>query len=193
MIQKIMKCGLIGGFILFVWGAVSWTVLPWQKAQINSFADEKEVQSAISNNITGSGLYLLPNLNRYANKSDQLSAAKDRMSEGPFATVVVMANGRSPSMVGNAICTLIVKIISACLVTWLLLKTTNPLEFTKSVKFILVVGILIALSATLPYVIWFGYPGSFAMASLIEIVFGWFFASLAIAKILVKVNHHRKA
>ncbi len=188
MIQRVVKCGLIGGFILFVWGAVSWSVLPWQKAQLHRFSDESEVRSAISDNIKGSGLYVLPNLNGYAATCDEQAEAKERMREGPFVTASIVANGRSPSMVGNAVCSLIVKIIAACLVTWLLLKT-GPLEYTKTIKFITVVGIVIALSATLPYVIWFGYPGSFAIGSMIEIVIGWFLAGLAIARVLV----HRRA
>jgi len=189
-IQRIVKCGLIGGFILFVWGAVSWTVLPWQKAQINTFEDESDVRSAIRNNIKGSGLYVLPNLNAYANNPDKLADAKARMIEGPYATIAVTANGRNPSMVGSAIASLIVKIISACLVTWLLLKTTLPLHYNSSIKFITVVGIVIAIATTIPYVIWFGFPGAFAIGAMIEIVFGWFFASLAIARILERPHKH---
>jgi len=185
MVERIMKCGLIGGFILFVWGAVSWTVLPWQKAQMYSFQDESEVRSAIKDNISGSGIYMLPNLNQY-NDPNALAAAKDKMAEGPFATVAVMADGKSPNRVGNAVASLIVKVIAACLVSWLLLKSAQPLEFTKSVKFITVVGIVVALAATMPYLIWFGFPASFAIGSIIEIVFGWFFASLAIARLAVR-------
>ncbi len=190
MRHTIIKCGLIGGFILFIWGAVSWSVLPWQKGQMNSFSSEKEVRSAISDNVSGSGLYILPNLQKYAYNPDELAAAKDRISEGPYIVAAVSANGRNPSMAGSAVASLILKIVSACIVTWLLLRTVHPLDYHKSVKFITVIGILIALSANLPYVIWFGFPGGFAMGSIIEIVFGWFFAALAIARI---IPHKHKA
>jgi hypothetical protein len=184
MIQKIMKCGLIGGFILFVWGAVSWTVLPWQKSQVKSFSDESNVRSAIRNNIDGSGIYMLPSFNHCQGKPDEIASAKERMREGPFATITVMANGKNPSMVGGAVWSLIVKVIAACLVTWLLLHSAHPHEYNKSVKFITMIGIVIAIAATLPYAIWFGFPGSFAITSMLEIVIGWFLASLAIARIL---------
>jgi hypothetical protein len=184
-----MKSGLIGGFILFIWGAVSWTVLPWQRNQIQSFSDESDVRSTISSNISGSGLYVLPNLNNYAGNPEKLAAAKERMREGPFAMVAVSAEGKNPNMVAGAIESLILKIVAACLVTWLLLHT-HPTDFTKSVKFVTVVGIVVALLATIPYAIWFGFPGGFVIGSMIEIVFGWFFAGLAIARIVKVKKHH---
>lgn len=179
--QKIIKCGLIGGFILFIWGAVSWTVLPWQKAQIMSFSSEKDVRSAISDNISGSGLYVLPNLQNYANDPDGMAKAQARMAEGPYIVAAVAADGRSPNMVGRAVANLIVKIIAACLVTWLLVQTSQR-DFTKAVKFVTVAGVVIAILSTMPYAIWFAFPGNFVVASMIETIFGWFFAGLAIGK-----------
>lgn len=184
MVHKVIKCGLIGGFIVFLWGMISWTVLPWQKSQIMSFANETEVRNAIGDNMYGSGLYTLPNLHKYAHRPEELSSAKYRMSVGPYATVAVMADGRNPNMAGNAVAALAVDIIAACLVTWLLLKGSQALDFTKSVKFITVVGAVIAIAGAMPYVIWFGFPGSFAIGSMLETVVGWFFASLAISRML---------
>ena len=184
VVHKVIKCGLIGGFVIFLWGAISWTVLPWQKSQLKSFANETEVRNAIGDNMYGSGLYTLPNLHKYANRPEELSSAKYRMRVGPYALVAVMADGRNPEMAGNAVAALVVDVIAACLVTWLLLKSSQTLEFTKSVKFITVVGAVIAIAGTMPYVIWFGFPGSFAMGAMLETVVGWFFASLAISRML---------
>ncbi len=184
MMQRIMKCGLIGGFILFIWGAISWSILPWQKNQIKSFDNDYDVSSSISNNACCSGLYTVPNLHGYRNDPAQMDAAKERMREGPYAVIAVAANGRDPSMVGSAISTLIVKIIAASLVAWLLLTYSQgrPLEYTRSVKFITVVGIVVAILSAMPLLIWFAFPASFTIGMMIEIVFGWFFAGLAIAK-----------
>ena len=185
MVQRIMKCGLIGGLILFVWGAVSWTILPWQKGQMKSFSDESEVRSAIMDNAKGSGLYVLPNLHKYGNNAEEIAAAKARMAEGPYVVAAVSVEGRNPSMAGSSVLSLMLKIVAASLVTWLLFKTqqNNQLDFNKSVKFVTVVGVVIALLATIPYGIWFAFPAHFVIGSIIEIVFGWFFAGLAISKL----------
>ncbi len=190
--QKIMKCGLIGGFILFLWGAAFWTLMPWKKAQVKSFASEREVANAIRNNIDGSGLYLLPNLNDYVNKHSQLEAAKERMSEGPFATVAVRAYGKNPNIGADAITSFILRVIVVSLATVLLLKTQRPLDFTRSVKFFTIIGLIVAFMSTIPYFLWFGFPLSFSIASIIETAFGWLFAGLAVGRMVAEPQKKAK-
>ena len=106
----------------------------------------------------------------------------DKNIVGVFAAV--MAEGKDPSMAGPIVGSLIVKLIAACLVAWLLFQTR--LEYNKSVAFVTVVGFVLGFGAVMPYVIWFGFPGTFAISCIIESVFGWFFAGLAMAKMAGK-------
>ncbi len=182
MVQKIIKCGFIGGFILFIWGAAAWTILPWQMNQFKKFSDEKDVRFTIKDNAPQSGLYMIPYMN-YVNQDDVMEAKK-QMAEGPFVFAAVMKDGKNPSMVSSAISTLILKIVAACLVAWLLFQTR--LEYNKSVTFVVVVGLVLGFMATMPYVVWFGFPGVFAISCIIESVIGWFFAGLAMAKMAGK-------
>lgn len=177
MVQKIMKCGFIGGFILFIWGAAAWTILPWQMNQFKKFSDEKDVRFTIKDNAPESGLYMIPSAG--GNQDDQ-AEAKKQMAEGPFVFAAVMAQGKNPSMVGSAVAGLIVKIVLASLVAWLLFHT--KLDYNKSVTFVVVIGLILGIAATMPYVIWFGFPGMFAISCIIESLFGWFFAGLAMVK-----------
>jgi hypothetical protein len=179
VMQKIMKCGFIGGFILFIWGAAAWTILPWQMNQFKKFSDEKSIRFDIKDNAPQSGLYMIPSMN-YSNQDDMMEAKK-HMAEGPYVFAAVLTNGKNPNVAGSAIAAFVVKLIAACLVAWLLFQTR--LEYNKSVAFVTVVGFIIGLMATMPYVIWFGFPGMFAISCIIESVFGWFFAGLAMAKI----------
>jgi hypothetical protein len=182
MVQKIMKCGFIGGFILFIWGAAAWTILPWQTYQFKKFSNEKDVRFTIKDNAPASGLYTVPSMN-YSNAEEKAEFNK-QLAEGPFVFAAVMAQGKNPSMVGSIVAGLILKIVAACLVAWALFQTR--LEFNKSVTFVVVIGLVIGLLASMPYVIWFGFPGMFAISCIIESVFGWFFAGLAMAKIAGK-------
>jgi VanZ family protein len=182
MVQKIMKCGFIGGFILFIWGAVAWTILPFQMSQFKKFSDEKSVRFNIKENAPVSGLYTIPSYN-YSNQEEMMEAKK-HMAEGPFVFAAVMPHGKNPNMAGDMVGNLIVKIIAACLVAWLLFQTR--LEYNKSVTFVVVVGLVIGIMATMPYVIWFGFPGMFAISGIIESLFGWFFAGLAMSKMAGK-------
>jgi hypothetical protein len=184
--RKIITCAFVGGFILFFWAALSFTLLPSQKNQMKSFSDEKEVRDVIVDNIEGSGLYILPNLKDFCNKPAKLEAAKKRMEKGPFVVASVRACGKSSSMIGDAVVSLIFKIVSAGLATWLLMRTHHHRapDTASTVKFMVIVGVLVGLSTTVPYFIWFGFPLSFTLGSFIEILFGWLFAGLAIGSIL---------
>jgi hypothetical protein len=192
MMHKIIKCGLIGGFVLFIWGAVSWSVLPWQKNQMQTFSNESEVRSALGDRGNASGLYLVPNVYGYSNDPAGLAKAQGKMKEGPFAFVSLTAEGKNPSSAGSVIASLIVKIVGASLATWLLLKTASPMGYTKVVQYITMIGILLAVMSMVPLMIWFGFPANYVIGSMIDIVFGWFFAGLAIARIVMPV-HKAKA
>jgi hypothetical protein len=190
VIHRIVKCGLIGGFILFIWGAVSWTILPWQKSQMHRFSDEGDIRSAIKDNAHESGLYVMPNLQSYPRNSSDQADAKAKMEAGPFIVAAVSLDGRSSGTFGKMVGSLIVKIIAAGIATWLLIRSQYPHEYLKSVKYFTCIGFLIAISSMLPFVIWFGVPGGFAVGTMIEIVFGWFFAGLSIAR-MVEVKKHK--
>jgi hypothetical protein len=184
MMQKIMKCGFIGGFILFIWGAVAWTILPWQMNQFKTFSDEKDVRFTIRDNAPESGLYLLPSLHN-ASSDERAMEAKKQMREGPVIFASVNLEGKSPSVFGSSVAALITKVVAACIVAAFLCR--SHLDYNRSVKFITGLGFIIGMMASIPYVIWFGFPGMFAISCIIESTIGWFFAGLAMSRVaLVK-------
>ncbi len=184
MLQKIIRFGVIGGVILFVWGILVWTIFPWQKNQVKMFANEKNVASVIKGNATESGLYVLPDLKGYS--EDDLDKAKERMRKGPFIIAMVSLSGRSPGMIGAMFKTLILKIIAASFVAWLLIQAKA--KSNRAIKFVTVIGFVIALSTSLPPVIWLGVPVLFGLPCLIEGTIGWFFVALAMAKMATSRN-----
>ena len=50
MIRALIKGGIFGGIILFVWGFISWVVLPWHTITLNKFKDEAAVEQALTAN-----------------------------------------------------------------------------------------------------------------------------------------------
>ena len=176
-----MKCGRVGGLVLFVWGMLAWTVLPWHKMHMMKFNEESRVAKVIQDNAPMSGIYVIPNMMNLAKGSSEMKDAEEMMRSGPFVFAAVSLEGRSPGMAAPLIKGLILKIVAAFLVTWLLLHT--KLSYNKRVGFVTMVGVVIAIMATMPYWIWFGFPAGFTVACIFEMVFGWFFAGLVIAKL----------
>jgi len=181
MMQKLVKCAIVGGLILFVWGWISWAVLPWQKIQILKFRDEQKVAKAIMDNAAESGLYVLPNTLNLHKDSLEMEIAKENMRQGPFIFTSVCKDGRNPNMFPLVVKGLILKIIAAFLVGWLLMQT--KLDFNKRVVFVTVVGVIIAMMMTIPNAIWYCFPTGYTLAVMVEGVVGWFFAGIALAKL----------
>lgn len=181
MNQKLLKCALAGGLILFIWGMVSWAVLPWHKMYMHKFDNESRVASVIKDNASESGMYVLPNMLNMQRNSDEMKEAQENMRNGPFVFAAVSLEGKNPDRVVPMVQGLVLNLVAAFLVSWLLMHTR--LNFNKSVGFVTVIGLVIALMSTIPHWIWFHFHVGFVAACIFETVLGWFFAGLAIAKI----------
>lgn len=184
MVNKLVKCGLAGGIILFIWGAFFWKILPWHVCQRNHFTNESEVAKVIKNNAPVSGIYVLPTCDT-ANSPEAMQQVMTKMQEGPYIFASVALKGKNANVVRLMAQSFIFKVIIAGFVAWLLLQTQR-LGYKGSVKFVLVAGVALALAATIPYCIWFGFSGAFSFCLIIESVIGWLFAGLAMAKLAMK-------
>ena len=77
--MTLMWGALVGGAILWVWGAVSWMLLPWHHATFRAFADEGAVERTILVAAPESGVYGLPAPPTYSKTMDKAArAAADR-------------------------------------------------------------------------------------------------------------------
>lgn len=183
MNKKLLKCALVGGVVLFLWGAFSWAVLPWHKMHMMKFTNEDQVASVVEDNAPMSGIYVLPNMMNIPPNTEKMAEAKLREKSELFMFAAVSVGGRSHSTMGAMVLNLILKVIAAWIVTWLLM-CSRWTTFKHRVGFVTMVGLVIGLMATFPFWIWFGFPMGFTFACLLEIVIGWALAGCAISKVL---------
>ena len=61
MMKALIKGGLLGGLAMFIWGTISWTVLPWRRTSFRTFTDENAVAQVLVANAPRRGVYVLPN------------------------------------------------------------------------------------------------------------------------------------
>lgn len=181
MMKRIMKAGIIGGLILFIWGSALFTLFPWHKNLFYSFTNEKKVLSAIADNAPRSGIYLLPNVEKEERDSGRIEA-KERMRKGPFLFASISIHGKDPQMLLSIIETLLLKIVVASLVAFLLIRFSK-LSYVNGVKWVTLMGTVMGIAASFPYAIWFGFPPLFIFYALVEAIVGWFLAGIAIARI----------
>jgi hypothetical protein len=182
MMGKLTKCAVVGGIVVFIWGMISWTVLPWHKHYMHEFQNEERVANVIRDNATVSGIYVLPCLMGKTRGSDEYKQSEQMMRDGPVMFAAVKMEGEAPHMAGSLVKGLILKIIGAYLITWLLLHS-RATAFRKQVAFVTMVGLVIGLLGSVPFWIWFGFPAGMTFVSIVESTIGWFLGGLAIAKL----------
>jgi hypothetical protein len=178
--------GILGGLVLFVWGVVSYMVLPWHTAILNKFTNEAAVAQALSTHAAASGIYLLPNPHKLepGMTEAQRQAAEDdgmeRMMSDPFMFASVglqgtrdMGQAMGLNVLGN--------ILPAMLVTWLLLQTSAR-SYWSRVGFVVVLAVTTCTIAYVPYWIWWNFSASFTLVEFADHVIGWLLVGLVLAK-----------
>ncbi len=187
MQKALLLGGLLGGLVLFVWGSISWMVLPWHMMTFEKFKDEATIAQALTANALRPGLHLLPNVHKHdpgmteeQKKAEEAEGMK-RMIQGPlmFASVTLQGfGGMGPALLIQ----LVTGIVGAFLATWLLLKT-RPMSYWHRVGFLVVIALVVAVIAHVPYWNWWNFSTSYTAVTFADLLIGWFLASLVIAKL----------
>jgi len=167
--STLIKGAIVGGIVLFAWCWISWTMLPWHKTTMMSFANEKAVATVLGKEAEKSGIYVLPKMSDTATEAVK-----------PYAFVSVVKDGidwktaKNPAMIKKGIVCLIVAFFLTCL----LKKTSSGCCTIKAAG---KVGVIAALLAHAPNMIWFGFPLEYSLVgmadTLISVTLAGFFIS----------------
>lgn len=186
MAKRVILGGVLGGLVMFLWGAFSWMVLPWHDLTIGTFSEESAIAGAVLAQAPRDGVYLLPNARQQdprltpEEKVQALSMAKERMQTGPFVFMSVVRGGVTPENPMLFVRSLIIHVVGATLITMLLVQTRG-LRFWCRVGFVETAGIAIAIFATLPLWNWWQFPLPYTLVNFADFVIAAILAGLVIA------------
>ncbi len=178
MFINLLKGSVGGGIILFLWGALSWMLLPWHVATFEKFVDEEMVAIVLGSNANDSGVYLLPNLYpRDPNASPEQQAkaeaeAKQRMKLGPFVFASIKLDGTDPDMDAALWQTFAADLVAALLATWLLSQTSG-LGYWQRVLFVTAIGLTGGLIGHMPNWIWWQFPTGYTAVAMADTLLAW--------------------
>jgi hypothetical protein len=181
---KLFKGSLLGGFILFLWGAVSWMVLDWHSQVLNAFTDEAKVAESFQLNTDKAGVYMLPMIAMSLEPPEKLSEAEQQQmatrEKGPVAFATVIPEGHSNDMIKPLVTSLATQIIAAFLVTALLLINTPP-SFMGRLTMVMLFAVGASVITYVPLYNWFYFPLDFTLLAVADILIGWLLAGIAIS------------
>ncbi len=161
---------------MFIWKSIAHMALPLGGAGISEIPNESVVLSAMQSSIGDkTGLYIFPGLGvgKNATREEKNKAMKEmqqRIAANPSGFLMYHPPGRPFAFGKSLVIEFSTEVLQAILVIWLLAQTRIG-SFAGRVGFVLIAGILAAITTNVSYWNWYGFPGVYtASYILIEIV-----------------------
>jgi hypothetical protein len=181
--KQLLLATILGAIILFVWGAIAFTFIPWPGMPLRAFTNEDAVEQAIVANAPEPGNYILPNPHKPGLTKEQTDRLGEKIMRGPMMFAAVRLGPMRPFPV-LLILQFLIQLVSAFIATFLLLKTCG-LTYGQRVVFVVLCGVLIFVAGKLDEWVWWSFSGAYLMMQFGAIVIGWILAALVIAKFAV--------
>ena len=193
--MKILLIGILGGIVMFVWASVAHMALPLGEAGIREIPNESAVLSAMQTNIGDqNGFYIFPGpgLGKNATRQEKNEVLKhmdEKLAANPSGMLMYHAPGRRfefGKLLGIEFGT---QLLEAILVV-LLLAQTHIVSFAGRVGFVLVAGILAAITTNVSYWNWYGFSTVYTASYMLIEIIGFFFVGIVAALTLPKRASH---
>ena len=158
--MRLIIAALLGGIVMFAWGAVAHIFLGVGEAGVLPMPNETAMAAAMKANITEPGLYFMPGMDMKKQMTEEEKAAfAAKYKEGPVAILVYRPTGdeiMSPKQLGIELASN----VAAALVVGMILIFA-AVSWGRGVIISTLVGLSGWLSINVSYWDWYGFPDKF--------------------------------
>ena len=182
MSKQMILGTVLGGIVLFVWGAIAWMFIPWPGQPLRAFKNEDAVTQAIIANAAQSGNYLMPNADQKGLTAEQQQKAMEKMARGPIVFAAVRLEPFN-SMAKPLVSQFLTQLLVALLGTLLLLQTSG-LSYKSRVIFLTTIGLIIFVGGHMDESTWWSFSNAYMLMQFGVLVIGWFLASLVMSAVV---------
>lgn len=182
MAIRLVGAALLGGLLMFVWGAVMHMLTPLGTAGKTKVADEVALSAAVEASAPQPGFYYFPWMEKGADAAAQ-QAWTERYKKGPSGLLVVQERGREPMDVRR----LAIEFgsnVAAAFVLGLVVLVSGMRSFAGRLFVGILLGLFSWLSVEVSYWNWYGFPSPVTQATLIEQTVCGLLAGLGVALVL---------
>jgi hypothetical protein len=184
-----LLAGILGGLAFFAWSSLAHVVLPLGQTGTQPLPNEQAVIGSMKANITQDGFYFFPSngLPANATQAQRMAAMQELTSKhyvGPAGILIyhpAQSLALSPGQLLTECATNVVQVLFAVF----LLGQTSLASFAARWRFMVVAGILAAISTNISYWTFYGFPGNYTLAYMCIIAMG-FVCSGLVAAAMVK-------
>jgi hypothetical protein len=192
MSTRIFFAGILGGVVMFIWNFVAHDLLPLGEMGVRVMTNEDAVTGALQTNLgDNSGFYIFPSggLTPGATRDQKEAAmkkAEEQMAAGAAGVLIYR-----PKRIFNFPKRLVIQFatdVAEALLAVFLLAQTRITGFGGKVGFVLMAGILAAVTTNVPYANWYGFPKDFTAGQMVTQIAGFFLVGIVAALMLGKRN-----
>jgi len=189
--MRILLAGILGGIGMFIWTSIAHMALPLGEAGISEIPNESALLSAMQSSIGDkTGLYVFPGLGVGKNatreaKNEAMKQMQQRIAANPSGILMYHPPGRPFGFGKSLVVEFSTEVLQAILVIWLLVQTRIG-SFASRVGFVLIAGILAAITTNISYWNWYGFPGVYTVSYVLIEIVGFFLVGIVAALLLRK-------
>jgi len=189
--MRILLAGILGGIAMFIWTSIAHMALPLGEAGINEIPNESAVLDAMKSSMGDkTGLYIFPGLGigkdaTREQKSEAMKQMQQRIATNPSGILMYHPPGRPFGFGKSLAVEFSTEVLQAILVIWLLAQTRIE-SFGGRVGFVVIAGILAAITTNVSYWNWYGFPGVYTISYILIEIVGFALVGIVAAMLLRK-------
>lgn len=180
--KRVLLGALVGGTVVFAWGAVSHMVLDLGQDAVLPLPDEEKVVEALQEDVTAPGFYLFPWVDWKKATEEERKAWEERYARGPVGAIVYSPTGTKPMSFGQLVTELLSNIAAALIAAIVMARSSSG--FLGRVLSVAALGLFAWLSISVSQWNWYGFPTAFVRVEAIDQVVGWLCGGVALAAIV---------
>jgi len=188
MTTRAFLAAILGGIAMFIWSFIAHDLLPLGETGIRELNNEPAMLDALKTNLgEARGLYHFPGHTAGPDatrqeKSEAMKRAMEKAASGPSGLLIYHPSREFTfgKLLGIEFAT---ELLEAILIVFLLTHTRIE-SFGGRVGFVLVVGILAAVTTNIPYWNWYGFPTDYTAAYMFIEIIGFLCVGLVAALLL---------
>lgn len=193
---RILLASLLSGILLFVWGMLSWMVLPLHDGTVRPLPDAQAVVDALETQSLEEGLYAYPAFPEVSSETEPgmaaaMEAFEKKHRAGPLFSVIYRREG-GPAMPPEMMLTgFLINVLSSFVAASLLsMAIRNGARFTyfQRVRFVGLLGVFAAIVSFLALKNWMYFPTDFTRAMMLDLLLAWIIGGLVIAALIKPVK-----
>ena len=181
--MRVVLAAVLGGVVMFAWGAFSHMVLNLEKDTIKQVPNEPAVVAAMKANITADGVYTMPGFDMTKQASEEeMKAWMAKYEEGPTAMLFYNVKGADVFTPHQFMVQFGADFLASLFGAVILFFAAT--SFGRGVVISVLIGLAGWCALLIPYWNWYRFPWEFVRMDLVDQAAGWFLAGLVMAWLL---------